>query len=379
MDAFPRRTPPKSRRIKQSSKTDRTEGNYLDEVWTIDDRTGAGSVGDLNDGTGSERHFYHQNTLYSVYGLTDEAANLVESYMYDSYGRQTVITDGNDGDAVVNFNANDVHTLGGNSLIGNPWMFTGQRLDSETGLGYWKNRFMSYDLGKWMTRDPIGYEGGSLGLYEYAESAPNIFTDPFGLYCCVERFELQDKPAGGASAVARAARTLSQGKKGFVSRFSRWGGVRVHYMGYGFDLMIYLTEGSDPKDCIVERNILEYRTISSPDTFEKKTGPDTVRYRSNFPPLPAVAIYDAPGRMGRRPPDFYFLFSRFEVIVKDSKNVMKGDANIKYQVNIFYFSPGPGSGEVKEDSQYVPPCITGIRCQERKEEPVPEFEGDVSF
>ena len=26
------------------------------------------TVGDLNDGTGNNRHFYHQNTLYQTYG-----------------------------------------------------------------------------------------------------------------------------------------------------------------------------------------------------------------------------------------------------------------------------------------------------------------------
>jgi len=43
-------------------------GNYFDEVWTLDDRRVGITVGDLNDGTGNDRHFYHQNTLYHVLG-----------------------------------------------------------------------------------------------------------------------------------------------------------------------------------------------------------------------------------------------------------------------------------------------------------------------
>ena len=101
-----------------------TYGNYLDDVWTLDDRRGGITVAQLNDGSGGQRHFYHCNTLYHVYGLTDEAGALKEAYEYDAYGKQTVITDGNDGDAVVNFSANDVRTIGGSSTFNNPYMYT---------------------------------------------------------------------------------------------------------------------------------------------------------------------------------------------------------------------------------------------------------------
>ncbi len=47
-------------------------GTYLDEVWTLDDRRSGGTVASLNDHTGSNRHFYLANTLYHVYGLTNE-------------------------------------------------------------------------------------------------------------------------------------------------------------------------------------------------------------------------------------------------------------------------------------------------------------------
>lgn len=41
-----------------------TYGNYLDEVWAIDDRRGGIAVAQLDDGTGSQRKFYHHNSLY---------------------------------------------------------------------------------------------------------------------------------------------------------------------------------------------------------------------------------------------------------------------------------------------------------------------------
>ncbi len=159
-------------------------GNYLDEAWTLDDRRNGGTIASLNDGGGSQRHLYHCNTLYHVYGLTDEVGQLREAYEYDAYGRQTVITDGNDGDVIVNFNANDVRTLGGASTInGSPWMYTGQRLD-ETGLMYYKNRYFSQDLGRFISRDPAG-SLVSESSYAYAGNDPSNALDPMGLQTLV--------------------------------------------------------------------------------------------------------------------------------------------------------------------------------------------------
>ncbi len=155
-------------------------GNYLDEVWTMDNRVGA-TVAQLNDATGNQRQFYHSNTLYSVHGITDETGAIKEAYQYDAYGKQTVITDGNDGDTIVNFGANDVRTVGGASTVGNVHMYTGQRFDAETGLLYYKERYHSTALGRFISRDPIGYEAG-INLYEYVGSWPTDSVDPFGLF-----------------------------------------------------------------------------------------------------------------------------------------------------------------------------------------------------
>src|SRR6056297_3590919 len=56
------------------------------------------------------RYFFHQNTLFSVAGLTDENGDLVEAYEYDPYGRHVVITDGPDAGSVVDFTSDDTRT-----------------------------------------------------------------------------------------------------------------------------------------------------------------------------------------------------------------------------------------------------------------------------
>jgi RHS repeat-associated protein len=61
----------------------------------------------------------------------------------------------------------------------NPIRFQGQYHDHETGLHY--NRYRYYDpaVGRFISKDPIGYAGG-LNLYAYAPN-PTAWIDPLGL------------------------------------------------------------------------------------------------------------------------------------------------------------------------------------------------------
>ena len=47
----------------------------------------------------------------------------------------------------------------------------GYRYDAETENYYVRNRYYSPTLGRWLTRDPIGYQGG-INLYGYVNSSP---------------------------------------------------------------------------------------------------------------------------------------------------------------------------------------------------------------
>ena len=60
-----------------------------------------------------------------------------------------------------------------------PFRFSTKWIDEETGLGYWGHRYYSPELGRWLSRDPIG-EAGGLNLYEYALSSPQQYIDPLG-------------------------------------------------------------------------------------------------------------------------------------------------------------------------------------------------------
>jgi RHS repeat-associated protein len=88
--------------------------------------------------------------------------------MFDPYGKVTVL-DGN---------AQNTRT---ESAYGNPWTFTGRRLDQETGLMQYRKRMFDTGLGRFIGRDPVGYRGG-WGLQHYVNNAAPRFVDPMGTY-----------------------------------------------------------------------------------------------------------------------------------------------------------------------------------------------------
>jgi RHS repeat-associated protein len=59
--------------------------------------------------------------------------------------------------------------------------FTGQRFDADLGLYYYKRRYYSSALGRFLQNDPLGIEGGDLNTYSYVLNDPLNNTDPMGM------------------------------------------------------------------------------------------------------------------------------------------------------------------------------------------------------
>ena len=94
------------------------------------------------------KSYFHTNHLYSTAALTNSAGTVVERYGYDAYGKRVTLNP--DGSA---------KTGNAATVVG----FTGRTLDAETGLWYFRARYFSEGLNRFIGRDPAKYiEGFSL-------------------------------------------------------------------------------------------------------------------------------------------------------------------------------------------------------------------------
>ena len=64
--------------------------------------------------------------------------------------------------------------------------YSGQRYDSETGLYYYKARYYSPSLGRFLQPDPSRYGYGDLNLYQYVLGDPLNENDPYGEFTALE-------------------------------------------------------------------------------------------------------------------------------------------------------------------------------------------------
>ncbi len=116
-----------------------------------------------------------QDLLYRTTGLADSSGTVMEAYDTDAYGNTLIFR--SSPPAQIVFSDTDPQV----SAPTCAFIFTGQRFDTETGLYYYKRRYYSPVLGRFIGRDPIAVE---INLYRYASDRPTVAGDPMGLWCC---------------------------------------------------------------------------------------------------------------------------------------------------------------------------------------------------
>jgi len=130
-------------------------GPGIDQPICMIDVEDSGPALSLSNGAVS---YYHYDGLGSVVALSDEDGDTVQVYEYDVYGN-VAASDPN-------------HT--------NPFMFTGRRMDSETGLYFYRARYYNPALGRFLQTDPIGH-GDGMNMYAYCGNNPIGSVDHYGL------------------------------------------------------------------------------------------------------------------------------------------------------------------------------------------------------
>lgn len=104
------------------------------------------------------RLYFLSDALNSAIALTDSTGNVLQRYSYDPYGSYAMQYTG--------------------TGIGNTYTFTG-REDDGTGVYYYRARYYSPVLQRFISEDPIGLEGG-INSYAYADENPISEVDPLG-------------------------------------------------------------------------------------------------------------------------------------------------------------------------------------------------------
>lgn len=134
--------------------TIRIGGAHVDML--VDDVLVTQSINVATEPAGT--YFIHADHLNTPQVLTDDTQDTVWQ-AYTPFGEATITTE----------------------VVANNLRFPGQYYDAETGLHY--NYFRTYDpsIGRYITSDPIGLDGG-ISTYAYVGGNPLFWIDPKGLY-----------------------------------------------------------------------------------------------------------------------------------------------------------------------------------------------------
>jgi RHS repeat-associated protein len=114
-----------------------------------------------------ERLYYLCDANFNVTTLVDTGGDAFERFLYDPYGNPTI------------YDGSWTNTRGASSY-GNVVRYTGRECDPETGIYHYRHRYYAADLGRFVTKDPIGFTAGT-SLYEYAWDSPTNRNDASGL------------------------------------------------------------------------------------------------------------------------------------------------------------------------------------------------------
>jgi RHS repeat-associated protein len=103
---------------------------------------------------------YHYNATGSTMAMTDQSQTVVNKYRYDPFGNVIIKTEG----------------------VVQPFTYVGQLgvMTEPNGFYYMRARYYDPQVGRFISEDPIGFEGGDTNLMAYVGNNPVMGVDPEG-------------------------------------------------------------------------------------------------------------------------------------------------------------------------------------------------------
>ena len=102
-------------------------------------------------------NYYEADGLGSVTSLSNPAGALVQTYAFDSFGKQT----------------------GSSGSLMNPLRYTSREFDTETNIYYYRARYYDQASGRFLNEDPFRFRGGN-NFYRYTDNRPTLYRDATG-------------------------------------------------------------------------------------------------------------------------------------------------------------------------------------------------------
>lgn len=99
--------------------------------------------------------------------IDSESGTAIENYRYSAFGEKQI--------------QDENGFVKSESIVNNPWSFSGKRFDQESGFFYFGKRYYSPNMGRWTTLDPLGFADGP-NRYAYAQNNPMTRVDLYGLW-----------------------------------------------------------------------------------------------------------------------------------------------------------------------------------------------------
>nr|MDU9044388.1 RHS repeat-associated core domain-containing protein [Candidatus Electrothrix aestuarii] len=157
---------------------------FVYDGWNlIEELDGAGAVtASYIHGLDLSQSLQGAGGIGGILARVDHGTDKVHLYFYDANGNVGQLIDTADGSVVA---AYEYAPFGGlTSAMGtyattSPFRFSSKYADDVTGLYYYGYRYYSPRLGRWLSRDPIGEEGG-INLYGFVGNDGGNAIDPAG-------------------------------------------------------------------------------------------------------------------------------------------------------------------------------------------------------